>query len=140
MAGTQGKKRRVGHLWKKGQATQEDYKDVARLCRKKIRRARAQLELNLAMAIKGKNKCFYKYMSSKGRAKDNLHASLDVGGNIATKDEEKAEVLHAFIASALNSKTSCSQGTQPPEVEDRDGQQNEAPIIQGGMVSDCYTT
>ncbi|KAK4825821.1 hypothetical protein QYF61_002944 [Mycteria americana] len=33
-------------------------------------------------------------------------------------------------------KTSCSPGTQPPEREDRDGEQNEAPIIQGQMVSD----
>ncbi|GAB0204317.1 hypothetical protein GRJ2_002897300 [Grus japonensis] len=28
------------------------------------------------------------------------------------------------------------QGTQPPELEDRDGEQNEAPMIQGEMVSD----
>ncbi|KAK4827442.1 hypothetical protein QYF61_017999 [Mycteria americana] len=54
------------------------------------------------------------------------------GGNIVTKDEEKAEVLNAFFAPVFNSKTSCS----PPELEDRDGEQNEAPIIQGEMVSD----
>jgi len=45
-------KRRVYDLWKKGQATQEDYRDFVRLCREKIRRAKAQLELNLATAIK----------------------------------------------------------------------------------------
>ena len=50
------------------------------------------------------------------------------------KDEEKAEVLNAFIPSVFKSKTSCSPGTQLPELEDRDGKQNEAPIIQGGMV------
>ncbi|GAB0203778.1 hypothetical protein GRJ2_002843400 [Grus japonensis] len=30
----------------------------------------------------------------------------------------------------------CCEVTQPPELEDRDGEQNEAPIIQGEMVSD----
>ncbi|GAB0207710.1 hypothetical protein GRJ2_003236700 [Grus japonensis] len=52
------KKRRVYGLWKKGQATQEDYKDIVRLCREKIRRAKAQLELNLATAVKDNKKMF----------------------------------------------------------------------------------
>ncbi|GAB0180778.1 hypothetical protein GRJ2_000543100 [Grus japonensis] len=135
LAGTR-KKRRVYDLWKKGQATQEDYKDVLRLCREKIRKTKAQLELNLATAIKENKKCFYKYISNKRRAKENLHPLLDVGGPIVRKDEEKAEVLNAFFASVLNRKTSCSQGTQSPELEDRDEEQNEAPMIQGEMVSD----
>ncbi|KAK4826056.1 hypothetical protein QYF61_004171 [Mycteria americana] len=129
-------KRRVYDVWKKGQPTQEDYKDVVRLCREKMRRAKAQLELNLATAIKDNKKCFYKYISNKRKAKENLHPLLDAGGKIETKDEEKAEVLNAFFASVCNSKTSCSPGTQPPELEDRDGEHDEAPIIQGEMVSD----
>ncbi|KAK4821235.1 hypothetical protein QYF61_016534 [Mycteria americana] len=116
--------------------TAEDYKDVVRLCREKIRRAKTQLELNLATAVKDNEKYFYKYLSNKRRAKENLHPLLDAGGKIVTKDEEKAEVLHAFFASVFNSQTSCSPGTQPPELEDKDGDQNEAPIIQGEMVSD----
>jgi len=47
-------KKRVYDLWKKGQATQEDYKDVMRLFREKIRRDKAQLEINLATVVKDK--------------------------------------------------------------------------------------
>ncbi|KAK4806205.1 hypothetical protein QYF61_001128 [Mycteria americana] len=130
------KKRRVYDLWKKGQATQEDYKGVARLCREKIRRAKAELELNLAAAVKDNKKHFFKYISSKRRAQENLQPLVDGGGNTVTKDEEKAEVLNAFFASLFNSRANCSLGTQPPELEDRDGDQNGAPIIQGEMVSD----
>ncbi|KAK4807886.1 LOW QUALITY PROTEIN: hypothetical protein QYF61_007792 [Mycteria americana] len=110
-------------------ATQEDYRDVLRLCRAKIRRAKAQLELNLATAVKDSKKCFYKYINNKRRAKENLHPLSDTGGNKVTKDEGKAEVLNSFFASDFNRY-------QPPELEDRDGEQNEAPIIQGEMVSD----
>ncbi|KAK4807071.1 hypothetical protein QYF61_018412 [Mycteria americana] len=130
------RKRRVYDLWKKGQATQEDYKGVARLCREKIRRAKAELELNLAAAVKDNKKHFFKYISSKRRAKENLQPLVDGGGNTVTKDEEKAEVPNAAFASVFNSRANCSLGTQPLELEDRDGDQNGAPIIQGEIVSD----
>ncbi|KAK4815927.1 hypothetical protein QYF61_010184 [Mycteria americana] len=122
------KKRRVYDLWKKGRATQEDYKGVARLCREKIRRAKAELELNLAAAVKDNKKHFFKYISSKRTAKENLQPHpLDGGGNTVTKDEEKAEVLNAFFASVFNSRANCSLGTQPLELEDREGTRMEPP-------------
>jgi len=37
-----------------------------RLCREKIRRAKAQLELNLAIAVKDNKKYLCKYISTKG--------------------------------------------------------------------------
>ncbi|KAK4817476.1 hypothetical protein QYF61_015810 [Mycteria americana] len=124
------KKRRVYNLWKKGQASQEDYKGV------KIRSSSSELELNLATAVKDNKKHFFKYISSKRRAKETLQPLVDGGGNTVTKDEEEAEVLTAFFASVFNSRANCSPGTQPPESEDRDGDQNGAPIIQGEMISD----
>ena len=93
--------------------TQEDDEDVVRLCREKIRRVKAQLELHLATAVKDNKKCFYKYIINKRRAKENLSPLLDVGRNIVTNNEEKAEVLNATFASVFNSRTSCSWGTQP---------------------------
>ncbi|PKU27542.1 rna-directed dna polymerase from mobile element jockey-like [Limosa lapponica baueri] len=111
----------------------EKYQEVLKLYSEKIRRAKVQLELNLDTAVKDNKKCFYKYINSKQGSKEKLHPLLDAGRNIATKDEEKAEVLNAVFASDFNSKASCSLDTQLPELED--GEQNEAPIIQGEMVS-----
>ncbi|KAK4826432.1 LOW QUALITY PROTEIN: hypothetical protein QYF61_009129 [Mycteria americana] len=41
-----------------------------------------------------------------------------------------------YYKDVFNSRANCSLGTQPLELEDRDGDQNGAPIIQGEMVSD----
>ena len=60
------KKRRVYDLWKKGQATQEDYRAVVRLCREKIRRVKAHLELNLATAVKDNKNVSINTLATKG--------------------------------------------------------------------------
>jgi len=131
------KKRRAYHLWKKGQATQEEYRGLVRSCRQEIRKAKAQLELWLATVLRHNTKCFYKYINNKKRAKESLQLLLDAGGgNIVNKDEEKAEVLNAFFASIFNSQTSYSQGSQPPVKEDREGVWNKPPIIQEEAVND----
>ncbi|KAK4824449.1 hypothetical protein QYF61_015764, partial [Mycteria americana] len=49
---------------------------------------------------------------------------------------ERKDVSPVERAEVRAQITDGPQGTQPPELEDRDGEQNEAPIIQGEMVSD----
>jgi len=116
--------------------TQEEYRSLVRSCREEIQKAKARLELSLATVVRDNKKCFCKYISNKKRSKENLHPLLDARGNTANKDGEKAEVLNAFFASVFNSQTSCSQGIQPTELEDRDGEQNKLPIIQDEAVND----
>ena len=76
------RKKNVYDLWKEGQVMQEDCKDVVRLCRGKISRAKAQLELNLGSVMKDNKKQFYKYISIKSWAKDNP-SFLECRGNSA---------------------------------------------------------
>jgi len=129
-------KRRVYHLWKKGQATQEEYRGLVRSWREEIRKAKDQLQRRLATVVRDNKKCIYRHINNNKRAKETLHPLLDVRGNIANKDEEKAEVLSAFVGSVLNSQTSYSQGSQPPVLDDREGVRNKPPIIQEEAVND----
>ena len=94
-----------------------------KLCREKIRKDKAQLELNLATKVKDNDKHFYKYINSKRRARENLHP-LDAEGKTVTKDWDKAEVLNTLFASVFNSKTTYSLGMKTPVLVDRDGEQN----------------
>lgn len=76
---------------------------LLRLCREKIRRVTAKLELNLVAAVKDKN-CFYKYICNKRRAKEDLYPLLDAEGSTMTKDEGKTAALNASFASTSEAK------------------------------------
>ncbi|KAK4806906.1 hypothetical protein QYF61_012627 [Mycteria americana] len=52
-------KKETHRQWKQGQVSWEEYRDAARLCRDGVRKAKAQLELNLARDAKNNNKGFY---------------------------------------------------------------------------------
>lgn len=51
------------------------------------------------------------------------------------KAEENTEVFDAMFDSVSYSKTSYSWSAWPPDLENRDGEPNEGPIIQGEMVT-----
>ena len=97
------------------------------MCREKIRKAKAQLKVNLATGVKRNKKLFYKYINSKRRTKKNLHSLLDEAGNVTTEDKEKTEVLNAFFTSVFKSQTSYPQGTPLSDLEVSDGEQNKTP-------------
>lgn len=110
----------------KGQAAQEELKDVSRSCRNKSRQVKALLELNLANSVKGNKKCFYKYIR---RVEENHNSSPDATGNTFTKDEETLEVLATFFASLFKRRIDYPQDNWPPELGGREGEQNGTLVI-----------
>lgn len=59
-------------------SSQEDCKKVMGLCREKIRRAEAQLELNLTTVVKDSTKMFLQIYRQQ---KENFHHLLNTGVN-----------------------------------------------------------
>ena len=51
-------KKRMDHLCKEGQVSQEVFKGAARACRRKIREAKALFELKLVTSVKDNKKIF----------------------------------------------------------------------------------
>jgi len=49
-------KRKIHGMWKEGQATWEEYRNVVRACKDATRKAKAHLELNLARDVKNNKK------------------------------------------------------------------------------------
>ena len=98
-------------MWKEGQATWEEYGNVVRACRDAMRKAKAHLELKLARDVKNNKKGFFKYISSKRKARDNVGPLLNEAGVLVTEDADKAELLNAFFASVFSAKAG------PPESQ-----------------------
>jgi len=93
-------KRELHRQWEQGQVSWEEYRDAPQLCRDRVRRAKARLELNLARDAKNNKKGFYRYVSQKRKVKESIPPppAMNKNGSLVSTDEEKAEVVNDFFA------------------------------------------
>ncbi|GAB0204020.1 mitochondrial enolase superfamily member 1 [Grus japonensis] len=61
------------------------------LLRDGVRKAKANLELNLVRGVKDNEKGFYKYINSKRKTRENMGQLLNGAGELVTRDMEKAK-------------------------------------------------
>ena len=88
-------------MWKEGQATWEEYRNVVKACRDATRKHKVHLEMNLARDVKGNKKGFFQYVSSKRKARENVRPLLNEVGALVMADADKAELLNAFLCFSL---------------------------------------
>ncbi|KFQ24264.1 hypothetical protein N331_08672, partial [Merops nubicus] len=95
-------KMRLHKQWKQGQGSWGEYRDTAWLCGDEVRKARVQLELNLARDAKENKKGFYRHMNQKRQVKKSIPSLKNSSGELVTMDEEKAKVLKIFFVSVFS--------------------------------------
>ena len=61
--------------WKQGSVAWEENRAVVCVCRDRIRKAKAQMELNLARDVKDNRKGFYRYIGRRRQAKERCSPS-----------------------------------------------------------------
>ncbi|PKU44209.1 hypothetical protein llap_5469 [Limosa lapponica baueri] len=110
-------KRKVYNLWKRGLVTYEQYQAVVKICRGKIRRAKAQAELNLATTVKDNKKSFLQYINKKRQARENIGPLMNEAGALVVEDTEKAELLNPFFALVFTAKAAPDSGDKGKGLE-----------------------
>ncbi|KFZ66869.1 hypothetical protein N338_11098, partial [Podiceps cristatus] len=73
-------------VWKQGCLAWKEYRDAGRNCRNGIRKAKAQMELNLARDVKNNKKGFYRYIGQKRQAKESVPPLVNEKGELAVTD------------------------------------------------------
>ncbi|NXA67808.1 RTBS polymerase, partial [Mohoua ochrocephala] len=95
-------KKELYGMWKKGRATWKDYRNIIRVCRDAVRKAKAHLELSLVRDIKDNKKGFYKKISSKRKIRKNVGLLLNYRcpGNGRHREGRITECLFASVFTA----------------------------------------
>jgi len=128
-------KRKVHGMWKEGQATWEDYRNIVRACRDATRKSKIYMELNLAREVKDNKKKFFNYISSKRKTRDNVGPLLNKVCVLVMEDAEKAELLNAFFASVFTAKAG-PQESQALEVREEACRKDDLPLAEEDCVRD----
>ncbi|PKU38767.1 hypothetical protein llap_10927 [Limosa lapponica baueri] len=121
-------KRKVYDLWKRGLVTYDQYPGVVKICGGKIRRAKAQAELNLATTVKDNKKSFFQYINQKRKARENVGPLMNEVGALVVEDTEKAELLNAFFASVFTAKAAPHE-SQTPETRGNVWREEDFPSV-----------
>jgi len=128
---------KVHGMWKEGQATWEEYRNVVRACRDATRKVKAHLELKLARDVKNNRKglLLKAYISSKRKVRGNVGPLLNEVGVLVMEDAENTELLNTFFASVSSAKAG-PQESQAPEVREEAYREDDFPLVEEDCVMD----
>ncbi|KAK4810454.1 LOW QUALITY PROTEIN: hypothetical protein QYF61_004234 [Mycteria americana] len=125
-------KNKMHRQLRQGYTSWGDYRDMARECREGIRKAKAQMELNLAGDVK---EGFFQVHRTTKEDEGNCTPLMSKTGDLTTTDMEKAEVLNDFFASVFTGKCS-SHAAQLTESKGRDWENEIMPTVGEDQVQD----
>jgi len=125
-------------MWKEGQATWEENRNVVRARRDAKRKAKAHLELKLARDVKKNKKGFFNYISSKRKARHNVGLLLSEVGVLVMEDAEKAELLNFCFVSVFSAKAG-PQESQALEAREEAYRKDDLPSVEVDQVRDLLS-
>ena len=79
----------------------EEQKNAIWTCRNGIKKAKAQIELNLVRDVKNNMKGFYGYTCQQSQTKESVPSLINEKGKLATTGTEKAETFKEFFPSVF---------------------------------------